>query len=95
MIRGTLLLAMDFTRNKNAPTERYSYRRGTVWYYVNAGPRHSNTYRVTGFDEAGLADLVRWERSAESVPLEGDLPDRLREFAGDPATDQQDPPAKV
>ncbi len=63
MIKGTLIMALDFAARKGVVNETVSYRRNDVWYVVRRGPKHSNTFRVTEFDEAGEKQLLAWEQA--------------------------------
>lgn len=57
MIKGNLVMALDFGREKNAPevhgVETHLHEGGK-WSVVKWGPTYSNTYEVTEFDGAGL-----------------------------------------
>lgn len=61
MIRGNLIIAIDFSPRKGVKHERYSYRKDGTWYVVSCGPKYSNTHKVKEYDEAGLAWLEKHE----------------------------------
>lgn len=66
MIRSVLITAMDFAASKIRKYETYTYRRGNTWFIVRSGPKYSNTFRVTEFDEHGKAELESREKKEES-----------------------------
>jgi len=61
MIKGNLMMAADFAKKKDVPHEQVSHRTGEQWYVVSRGPGYSNTYKVTEYDEEGLAWLQAHE----------------------------------
>lgn len=64
MVKGTLVIALDFQTRKDTPHIQYSYRHEGTWYVVKSGSKYSNTFRVTECDEAGLKWLLSVEEKA-------------------------------
>lgn len=63
MVKGKLVMALDFGREKNGLAAQSSAAlhgarshksEDGKWTVVKFGPTYSNSYQITDFDEAGL-----------------------------------------
>lgn len=71
MIKGHLIAALDYKKDKATKHERYTYRRGDTWYLVQTGPGYSNTTRITEFDNEGEAALLKLEDKTQTRNTDG------------------------
>lgn len=71
VIKGQLILALDFEANKKKPAKptKYTYRLlpNETWYFVSSGPTYSNTYKITEFDEEGERKLFAMEEAVDPI----------------------------
>jgi hypothetical protein len=81
VVKGELVMAMDFASRKGVKHEKYSYRINGAWYVCNTGPRYTNAYRVTEVDDSGFRYLLSIEdkvataqRSAPCTTPDSDQP---------------------
>lgn len=65
MVKGQLTTALDWRKEKDEKSGRYSYRTGEVWHVVQYGPGFSNTFLVLEYDGAGLQWLLQHELREE------------------------------
>lgn len=68
MIKMSLVVALDFERDATRPHQAFSYTHDGQWYICERGPSYANTYRVTEYDDDGLAKLLAAEKKEESTP---------------------------
>lgn len=81
MIRGQLIAAFDFEKDRKAQHTSRSYRDDGQWYVVRSGPGYANSYRVTEFDEDGRKWLEQHEENLQpTAPAQQSLFDRSEQY---------------
>lgn len=72
MVKGQLIMAMDFQRRKGVEHGTVTWRKGDQWYVGQYGPTYENTHKVTEFDAEGLQWLEKHEDKPKSALLNGE-----------------------